>query len=37
LKDIGRRCGFSSAAHFRTVFKRHTGLSPGQHRRVFRI
>ncbi len=32
VKDIGFRCGFASAQSFIRVFKKYTGLTPGQYR-----
>jgi AraC family transcriptional regulator len=34
LVDIGSEAGFCSQSHFSTVFKRHTGLSPGEYRAI---
>ena len=31
--DIGRSCGFFDAAHFQHIFKRMTGILPGDYRR----
>lgn len=33
--DIGRDVGYDDASFFRRLFKRRTGLSPGQYRRMF--
>jgi len=33
LAEIAYRCGFASQSHFTAVFKRSTGMTPGQHRR----
>jgi AraC-like DNA-binding protein len=33
LGDVGLACGFATQAHFSTVFKARTGLSPSQWRR----
>lgn len=34
LVDVGLSAGFSSQAYFSTVFKRETGITPGQYRRT---
>lgn len=31
-KDIGYKCGFASAQSFIRVFKKYTGMTPGQYR-----
>jgi AraC family transcriptional regulator len=36
LAMIALGCGFSSQAHFSTLFKRVTGLTPAEYRRAFR-
>jgi len=33
VADVGRRCGFSSAAHFAAQFRRATGIAPSAWRR----
>jgi AraC-like DNA-binding protein len=33
LLDIALTCGFSDQSHFNRVFKKHTGVPPGQYRR----
>lgn len=33
IEDISQRVGFSSASYFSKTFKKHTGLSPLQHRK----
>jgi AraC-like DNA-binding protein len=34
IGEIARECGFSDLSHFRDVFHRHAGMSPGQYRRL---
>jgi AraC-like DNA-binding protein len=34
VERIGKRCGFSSRSHFSHAFKKHTGLSPAEFRRL---
>jgi AraC family transcriptional regulator len=36
LRDIAHNAGFSDQSHFTRVFKRHTGLTPGQYRQATR-
>lgn len=36
LEEIGREVGYEDAASFRRLFRRLTGLTPGQYRRNFR-
>jgi AraC family transcriptional regulator len=36
LTEIALACGFFDQSHFSTVFKRHTGLSPAEYRKVCR-
>lgn len=33
LAQVAYACGFASQAHFSTVFRKHTGATPGQYRR----
>jgi len=33
LETIAARCGFSNATYFCRVFRKHTGISPGEYRR----
>lgn len=33
LAEVARRCGFSTQAHFCSVFRAHTGVTPGAYRR----
>lgn len=33
IRDVAHGCGFASAAHFATAFRRRHGVSPGQYRR----
>lgn len=35
VADIAERCGFSDAMYFSRVFKKHTGLSPTEYRKVY--
>ena len=32
IKEIGLQCGFNSVQNFNRVFKKHTGMTPGQYR-----
>ena len=32
VKDVGARCGFNSVQNFNRVFKKYTGMTPGQYR-----
>lgn len=34
ISDIGFECGFQSSQYFTTVFRRRTGLSPREFRRL---
>jgi AraC family transcriptional regulator len=36
LVEVALEAGFSDHSHFSTVFKRHTGLTPAEYRRLFR-
>jgi len=36
IKEIACRLGFSETAHFSNYFKKHTGISPAQYRKVLR-
>lgn len=35
LEEIGPEVGYESAAFFRRLFKRHTGLTTAEYRRMF--
>ena len=35
VAEIGYKCGFNSAQSFSRVFKKHTGMAPGQYREQF--
>jgi AraC family transcriptional regulator len=35
LSEIALDMGYSDQSHFTTAFKRHTGISPGQYRKLF--
>lgn len=35
IDEISSRCGYEDASFFRRVFKRRTGLTPGEYRRMF--
>ncbi len=35
VAQVAERCGFGDAAWFCSVFRKHTGLSPGKYRRLF--
>jgi len=37
VEAIGREVGYEDTASFRRLFRRLTGLSPGEYRRRFRI
>ena len=37
LADIALAAGYSDQSHFTTAFKRQTGLSPAEFRRIFRV
>lgn len=37
VSEIGYKCGFNSAQSFSRVFKKHTGVSPGQYRERYRL
>lgn len=34
IADIARQLGYKHTSHFRTVFKRHFGVSPGKKRKL---
>ncbi len=35
LSDIATNCGYSSQQHFSTIFKKETGLTPNEYRKMF--
>jgi AraC family transcriptional regulator len=37
LGDIALSCGYSDQSNFTTAFKRHTGLTPMEYRKIFRV
>lgn len=37
ISEIASRCGFASSAHFSTAFRRETGCTPSNYRRLHRI
>ena len=37
LCEIAQRCGFDNVYYFGNAFKKHTGLSPGKFREIYRI
>lgn len=37
IKDIGERCGFSSIEVFYRVFRRYSGMTPGNYRETYNI
>ena len=35
IEEISRLCGFRSSGYFCRMFRKHTGLTPGQYRKAF--
>jgi AraC family transcriptional regulator of arabinose operon len=35
IAEVAQQCGFASSNYFCTVFRRHTGVSPGEYRAMF--
>ena len=35
VEEVASECGFGTVGHFRNVFRRHTGMSPGAFKRLY--